>query len=111
MLDALIENALHYGGPRRRSRSPGTTRPAIAVLDRGPGLAAGEREQVFERFYRGSASRGGAPGTGLGLTIVGALARRWGGTAELRDRPGGGTVAEVRLTPAPRRTGARGGRS
>jgi len=101
MLDALIDNALHYGGAEVPVTLTWDDAPAIAVLDRGPGLAADEREQVFERFYRGSASRGGAPGTGLGLTIVGALARRWGGTAELRDRVGGGTVAEVRLTPAP----------
>ena len=100
MLDALIENALHYGGPESPVTVAWDDAPAISVLDRGPGLAPGEREQVFERFYRGSASRGGASGTGLGLTIVGALARRWGGTAELRDRPGGGTLAAVRLTAA-----------
>ena len=55
-LDALIENALHYGGgtvglvisPR-----------SIAVVDDGPGLGEDELEAVFERFHRGRAGRGG----------------------------------------------------
>ena len=103
ILDALIENALHYGG---EGGVGGTVSiavehgPVLAVLDRGPGLAPGEADQVFGRFYRGSASRQGAPGTGLGLTIVETLARRWGASASLGDRPGGGARAEVRFAPA-----------
>ena len=66
------------------------------MLDEGPGLAEGEEEALFERFARGSASRG-ASGTGLGLAIVQTLAERWGGRASLRNRPDGGTCGEVRL--------------
>lgn len=91
---------MHYGGeggPVSIAVEPG---PVLAVLDRGPGLAPGEAEHVFGRFYRGSASRHGAPGTGLGLTIVETLARRWGGSAALGDRPGGGARVEVRFEPA-----------
>ena len=49
---------------------------------------------VFERFRRGRSDR---PGTGLGLAIVETLARRWGGTASIRNRETGGARAEVRL--------------
>ena len=72
------------------------------MLDEGPGIDPGEREQVFERFFRGAASRGGAPGTGLGLPVVEALAARWGGSVELVDRPEGGTRAQVVLPLASR---------
>ncbi|HSD80886.1 MAG TPA: HAMP domain-containing sensor histidine kinase, partial [Solirubrobacteraceae bacterium] len=64
-LDALLENALLYGaggGAVEIAVVPG----GVEVRDRGPGPAAGEEEAVFERFHRGRAGRGGAPGTGLG---------------------------------------------
>jgi signal transduction histidine kinase len=99
VLDNLIENALHYS-PENASVAIKFGRDGedayLAVLDEGPGLAEGEEEALFERFARGSASRG-ASGTGLGLAIVQTLAQRWGGTASLRNRPDGGTHAEVRL--------------
>jgi signal transduction histidine kinase len=102
VLDNLLENALLYSPPETDvsiewSAESGTA--VLAVLDRGPGIGAGEAEQVFERFARGSASRG-TPGTGLGLAIVRTLARRWGGEAGIGPRPGGGTVVEVRLPVA-----------
>jgi two-component system, OmpR family, sensor kinase len=100
ILDNLIENALNY--------SPGGTTVAlewgagdgtawVAVLDEGPGIEPAERAQVFERFYRGAASRGGAAGTGLGLSVVESLAQRWEGSVKLEERPEGGTRAELRL--------------
>ena len=67
------------------------------MLDEGPGLDSGDSERVFQRFYRGSASRGGASGTGLGLAVVEALANRWGGEVSLTNRPEGGARAEVAL--------------
>jgi two-component system, OmpR family, sensor histidine kinase QseC len=69
----------------------------LAVLDEGPGLDADESERVFQRFYRGSASRGGAAGTGLGLAVAESLAARWGGEVTLTNRPEGGARAEVSL--------------
>ena len=100
MLDNLIENALHYSpsgthvvvGWRAEGR-----RVRIAVADEGPGIEESERERIFERFYRGSASHAGAPGTGLGLNVVEALAKRWNGEASLTNRPGGGARAEIVL--------------
>jgi signal transduction histidine kinase len=96
IFDNLIENGIEH-------TAPGTTVSVelgagqIAVSDAGPGLAPGEEERVFERFFRGS-SRGDRPrGSGLGLTIVRVLARRWGGDATIANRPEGGARAVVRL--------------
>jgi signal transduction histidine kinase len=97
-LDALVENALAYaavGGEVEIATAPGL----VEVRDRGPGPAAGEEEQVFERFHRGRGASAAAPGTGLGLPIARALARGWGGDATLRARPGGGAVAAL-VVPA-----------
>lgn len=113
MVDNLVENALNYTAPDTPIRiewGEDGGDALIAVLDRGAGIDADEAERVFDRFYRGSASRGGAvAGTGLGLAIVDALAGRWGARAALTTRPGGGTRAELRFpaagapTPVPAR--------
>ena len=102
ILDNLVENALSY--------SPTLTTVTIewgssgghafvAVIDDGPGIEPEETARVFERFYRGRASPG-TPGTGLGLAVVAALARRWNGAVSLERRPTGGTRAVVRLPSA-----------
>lgn len=96
-LDALVENAVLYspgGSTVTIDAAPGQ----IAVLDRGPGLAAGEEEAVFERFRRGSAGRGGPMGTGLGLAIARELARQWDGDVTLAPREGGGLRATIGVT-------------
>jgi signal transduction histidine kinase len=74
----------------------------LSVADSGPGVPAGERERIFERFQRGS-STGGRSGFGLGLAIGRELAARMGGSLELvdgaerpepgSDRPGNGAGA------------------
>lgn len=56
----------------------------VSVLDSGPGVAAEERERIFERFQRGSAT-GGRSGFGLGLAIGRELAGRMGGSLTLVD--------------------------
>jgi signal transduction histidine kinase len=97
-LDALVENALHYGNGEVEVRSgPGL----VEVLDRGPGLAPDEMAAVFERFHRGRAGRSGPSGTGLGLPIARELARRWGGDVTLANRDGGGARARVSVPPFP----------
>jgi two-component system, OmpR family, sensor kinase len=98
ILDNLVENALQYS-PRGTAVTiewGGGDVARLAVLDEGPGVDPEERERVFERFYRGGAS-GGTAGTGLGLSVVEALARRWGGEVSLENRPEGGARVEVRL--------------
>ncbi len=99
-LDALIENALHYS-PRGTPVALAAGPDWIEVRDRGPGMAADERELVFDRFRRGSAGRSGPPGHGLGLPIARELARAWGGDVTLEPRPGGGTCATITLATLP----------
>ena len=83
--------------PARPSPSPPSP-GRIEVLDRGPGLAPGEEEAVFERFSRGSAGQRGPSGTGLGLPIARELTRQWGGDVLLVEprgrRPAGDNRAE-----------------
>jgi signal transduction histidine kinase len=102
ILDNLIENALEYGG-RGSTVTVAWIRVGdvvrLVVGDDGPGVPHGEEERVFERFHR--ATRGDAPGTGLGLPIVRTLAERWGGAATIRNGASGGARAEVRLPAAP----------
>ena len=98
-LDALIENALRYS-PSGRTVTVATAPRRIEVRDRGPGVAAGERQLVFERFRRGSAGIAGTAGHGLGLPIARELAREWGGEVTLQGRPGGGTSAILSLEHA-----------
>jgi signal transduction histidine kinase len=98
VLDNLIENALNYSPGGTITVECGRQRGEayVAVLDEGPGLEPGEEQEVFERFARGSGGRS-SPGTGLGLALVATLARRWGGSARLTNRPEGGARAEVRF--------------
>ena len=97
-IDALVENAIHYGNGEVEVRArPG----AVEVLDRGPGLTDEELEAVFERFHRGAAGRSGPNGTGLGLPIARELARRWGGDVTLANRDDGGARATLTVPPFP----------
>ncbi|HLM85767.1 MAG TPA: HAMP domain-containing sensor histidine kinase [Solirubrobacteraceae bacterium] len=97
-LDVLVENAVRYA-PRGSRVTLSSAPGRIEVRDRGPGLAPGEEDSIFERFHRGSAGVG-TPGSGLGLAIARELAREWGGEVTLHNREGGGTVATLTL-PAP----------
>lgn len=101
-IDALLENAINYS-PRDSDVSLLAAGQRVEVLDRGPGIDAQERSEVFRRFYRGSAGRQGADGTGLGLPIARELVGQWGGSVRIEDRPGGGTRAVIEL-PAVRAT-------
>jgi two-component system OmpR family sensor kinase len=76
----------------------------VEVADQGPGLTMEQAERVFERFYRADSSRSRAPaepgragGSGLGLSIVAAIAATHGGRALVRSTPGDGAVFRVEL--------------
>lgn len=72
----------------------------IVVSDTGPGIADDEKPRVTERFYRGGSSLGIA-GTGLGLSLVAAVARLHGGSLVLADgHPG--LITTVTLSGAGR---------
>ncbi len=71
----------------------------LHVIDTGPGLDATDRQLALRRFWRGRQSE--VEGSGLGLAIVDQLIRLSGGSIELREAPGGGVDATVRLRLAP----------
>jgi signal transduction histidine kinase len=74
----------------------------IAVADHGPGIAAGDRERVLKRFVRLEKSRT-EPGTGLGLSLVQAVARLHGGAVRLEDNaPGLRVILRIPRRPADR---------
>jgi len=70
----------------------------LTVRDHGPGIPAGDRPHVFDRFYRGAAARG-RPGSGLGLAIVRQVAETHGGTIAVEDPRGGGALFRLTLKP------------
>ena len=95
----LIDNALKYGAPSggadngwapevdvRADVRDGVAR--ILVSDRGPGVPGSERDRVLSRFVRLEASRS-EPGSGLGLSLVAAVARLHGGKLRLEDNEPG----------------------
>ncbi len=92
----LIDNALRYAGEpvEVAARSEGAT-VIIEVLDRGPGIPAGEAERLKQPFTRLDPARSGRGGAGLGLAIVERVARAHGGRLELVPRPGGGLAARL----------------
>jgi signal transduction histidine kinase len=95
-IDALVENALRYS-PAGTTVTVAAAPGSIEVLDRGPGLQAGEESAIFERFRRGSAGRHGPSGTGLGLPIARELTRQWGGEVTLHNRSRGGLRAVIEV--------------
>lgn len=81
----LVGNALRHGRPPVSiGVLPVSTGAIVAVSDAGDGVPPGDREQVFERFYRADASRHGG-GAGLGLAIARENARLLGGELTLDD--------------------------
>lgn len=71
----------------------------LHVDDRGPGVAAGEVEEIFEPFRRGSGAR--HDGAGLGLAIARGFTEANGGSIRVESRPGGGATFVVALPCAP----------
>jgi len=66
------------------------------VRDSGPGVADGERERIFERFHQGD-GRPAAEGSGLGLSIVRAIAEAHGGSAHVESPPAQGATFVLTL--------------
>jgi two-component system OmpR family sensor kinase len=69
----------------------------VAVSDRGPGLAPEVAERVFERSFRADDGSRQPSGSGLGLSIVKAIAEAHGGTATVQSTLGAGTTFTVRV--------------
>jgi signal transduction histidine kinase len=86
----LVENALAHTAPRTTVDISIDPSGVILVSDRGPGVPAADRNNIFRRFWRRDRRRQGS--AGLGLSIVARIAERHGATVAVTDRPGGGAV-------------------
>ncbi len=96
VVENLVTNAIRYAPPSTpiavRLRRTGAS-AELAVEDHGPGIPAAERDVIFERFRRGSASGG----TGVGLFVVRTVVEAHGGEVGVDSPPDGGARFWVRL--------------
>ena len=70
----------------------------LTVTDTGLGIGEEERDRVFQRFFRGMASRKvGTPGTGLGLAICDEIMQRHTGRITLSSKEGEGSAFTIWL--------------
>lgn len=102
VINNLMENAVKYGvaGLEVQTRVE-NNHAVISVLDRGPGLPAGEETHLLKPFVRADVGRSHVSGSGLGLAIVDRIVRLHGGRLDLHRRLGGGLEARVTLPSAP----------
>lgn len=101
---ALLENACRYAADGNWLRCETELLPdesvVIRLLDRGPGFPQGLDTVATNPFWRGDPSRSRATGgTGLGLSVVQAIALAHGGHLEFANREGGGAMVAIHLRP------------
>jgi two-component system sensor histidine kinase KdpD len=97
-LGSLLSNAIAHGKseqPIEVSAARDDSMLVISVADHGPGLAPGEENKVFEKFYRGPRTRPG--GLGLGLSIARQLVEVHGGQIVAQNQENGGARFSIRL--------------
>jgi len=102
----VVQNAVEWspeGGRVTVSLLGHASEIEILVDDQGPGVAAHERERIFEAFHRGTTQSGRRTGYGLGLALADRALSSQGGRIEVGDSPAGG--ARFRLI-VPRSRGA-----
>ncbi|MBK9125307.1 MAG: HAMP domain-containing protein [Chloroflexi bacterium] len=99
----LVSNALRHtppGGHVMLLAAPSGPNVEFTVEDTGEGIPPEQLAHIFERFYRGEASRQQQEGeSGLGLAIVRSLVEAHGGTIRAESAPGNGTRMTIALTP------------
>ncbi|PZG23648.1 hypothetical protein C1I98_36130 [Spongiactinospora gelatinilytica] len=94
----LVDNAIRYGPPGSSVEievGASGREAVVTVTDHGAGVPAGERERIFQRFWRG---RRDVPGTGLGLPIARQVARAHGGDLTVCSPGPAGDGCVFRLT-------------
>lgn len=95
----LVDNAIKHGGGGGVCLHLEEAFARIEIIDHGPGIAAGRRDDMLVPFVRGDDARNMDPGLGfgLGLAICLAVAKGHNGQLVLKDTPGGGLTVEVSL--------------
>ena len=95
----LFENALRHGAGTAIDASvhKDETGVLLRVCDHGPGIPEGERERIFDPFYRPVAMRETGTGVGLGLHLVKTIAERHGAAVEYRPNEPTGSCFVVRF--------------
>ena len=103
--DNLLSNAIRHtpaGAPVRVSVTEAAGTAVLEVSDEGPGVPEEDRGRVFERFYRADSGRSrDTGGSGLGLSIVAAVAQAHGGRVTLDAAPQGGARFRVEIPQGP----------
>jgi thiol-disulfide isomerase/thioredoxin/anti-sigma regulatory factor (Ser/Thr protein kinase) len=100
-VDALLENAVQHTGPGDLirlsiTRDDDAAEARLVIEDSGEGILASEIDHIFERFRTGP-PRAGSRGTGLGLTLVRAVALGHAGEVSVRSAPDAGSIFELIL--------------
>ncbi len=96
----LMDNAIKHGeGPIRVATRESDRHILISVHDSGPGMPKDLQDRVFDRFYRGDASRT-TPGFGLGLSIARSLTEAQEGTISMESQCGVGSTFVIELPTA-----------
>jgi signal transduction histidine kinase len=108
----VVDNALKYApdSPIRIVARAIEGGAEVRISDRGPGIAAEDRDAIFDRFYRGRMHAGEVEGSGLGLAIAKRAVERAGGSLALVETSPEGTTFAIRLRAdqvVPRQTVAR----
>ncbi|MBW2450985.1 MAG: PAS domain-containing sensor histidine kinase [Deltaproteobacteria bacterium] len=100
LFNNLIMNAVRHGcrtGGQVDVMGEQTRRVVVlSVVDSGPGIPAGERDKVFNVFYRGDNSDY-PTGTGVGLATVYKIVRLYHGDVKIEDTPGGGCTVRMQF--------------
>ncbi len=102
VLAILLDNALSHGMTNARRTAELAAKRCgkgvtVTVTDHGAGLTQEQKAQVFERFYRGDASRREKQHFGLGLSIAKELIQLQNGRLSLEDTPNGGCTFRITL--------------
>lgn len=98
LLRNLVDNAVKYtpiAGRVLIRVERRNEQPVLHVIDSGPGIPPDEHARVFDRFYRGAGAAEAATGSGLGLSIVRAIADRYGARVQLGEGMSGGLRVSV----------------
>jgi two-component system OmpR family sensor kinase len=98
----LVDNAIRYtpeGGKIDVTLGNGSSGLVLSVKDSGPGIPIGDRERIFERFFRVAGNE--VQGSGLGLAIVKQIAQRHGATVEVSNGENeAGAMFSVKFRPS-----------